>query len=78
MIIWAIWCIQKHYRVPLSYDLTTFQILGQKLSNFFVGILVETTTPKGHFEINWPLTNTEKVSWSIDLFDHGPLKVDSK
>ena len=55
MIIWAIWCIQKHYRVPLSYDLTTFQILGQKLSNFFVGILVETTTPKGHFEINWPL-----------------------
>ena len=53
--IWAIWCIQKHYRVPLTYDLTTFQILGQKLSNFFVGILVETMTPKGHFEINWPL-----------------------
>ena len=36
-------------------DFTTFQILGQKLSNFFVGILVETMTPKGHFEINWPL-----------------------
>ena len=33
-------------------DLTTFQILGQNLSNFFVGILVETMTPKGHFEIN--------------------------
>ena len=33
-----------------------FKFLGQKLSNFFVGILVETMTPKGHFEINWPLT----------------------
>ena len=38
--------------VLLSYDLTTFQILGQKLSNFFVGILVQTMTTKGHFEIN--------------------------
>ena len=28
---------------------------GQKLSNFFVAILVQTMTPKGHFEINWPL-----------------------
>ena len=33
-------------------NLPTFQILGQKLSNFFVGILVETMIPKGHFEIN--------------------------
>ena len=41
--------------MPLSYELTTFQIPGQKLSNFFVGILVETMTPRGHFEINWPL-----------------------
>ena len=41
--------------MTLSYDLTTFQIQGQNLSNFFVGILVETMTPKGHFEINWPL-----------------------
>ena len=41
--------------MPLSYKLTTFQIPGQKLSNFFVGILVETMTPRGHFEINWPL-----------------------
>jgi hypothetical protein len=38
--------------VTAFVDLTTFQILGQKLSNFFVGILVETMTPKGHFEIN--------------------------
>ena len=43
---------QEHYRVPLPYDLTIFQILGQKLSNFFVGILVQTMTAKGHFEIN--------------------------
>ena len=37
-------------------NLPTFQILGQKLSNFFVGILVETMIPKGHFEINSPLS----------------------
>ena len=43
---------QRHYGVPLSYDLTTFQIPGQKISNFFVGILVQTITTKGHFEIN--------------------------
>ena len=46
MIIWAI--VLK----MLSYDLTTFQILGQKLSKNFVGILVQMITPKGHFEIN--------------------------
>ena len=43
---------KRHYRVPLSYDLTTFQILGQKFVKFFIGILVQTMTPKGHFEIN--------------------------
>ena len=43
---------QRQYGVPLSYDLTIFQILGQKFSNFFIGILVQTMTPKGHFEIN--------------------------
>ena len=42
----------SHYRVPLSYKLTTFQIPGQKLSKKFVGILVETMTPRGHFENN--------------------------
>ena len=35
--------------LPLSYGLTTFQILGPKI---VVGILVQTMTPKGHFEIN--------------------------
>ena len=45
----------RHYRVPLFYDLTPFQILGQKFVKFFIGILVQTMTPKGHFEINWPL-----------------------
>ena len=24
----------------------------------FIGILVETMTPKGHFEINWPLAES--------------------
>ena len=38
MIIWAIQCI-KDYMVPLLYDLTTFQILGQKFVKFFVGFL---------------------------------------
>ena len=28
---------------------------GQKFRNNFVGILEELLTPKGHFEINWPL-----------------------
>ena len=28
---------------------------GQKSRNNFVGFLVQTMTPKGHFEINWPL-----------------------
>ena len=52
---------QRHSRVPLSYDLTTFQILGQNLSNFFVDILVQTMTPKGHFEINWPLKDPKTI-----------------
>ena len=43
-------------------NLTNFALewVGQNLSNFFVGILVETMTPKGHFEINWPLRWIEK------------------
>ena len=35
-----------HHRVSLSYDLATFQILGQKFVKFFVGILVKKMTPK--------------------------------
>ena len=46
---------QRHYGAPLSYDLTTFQILGQKFSNFFIGILVQSMTSIGHFEITRPL-----------------------
>ena len=46
---------QRHYRVPLSYNLTPFQVLRQNLSKNFVDILVQTMTPKRHFEINWPL-----------------------
>ena len=36
-----------------------FKFLGQKFSNFFVGILVQTMTSKGHFEINWPLVHNK-------------------
>ena len=43
---------QRYYGVSLSYDLIIFQVLGQKFSKIFVGILVQTMTPKGHFEIN--------------------------
>ena len=43
---------QRHHGVRLSYDLNPFQILGQNFSNIFIGSLVQTMTPKGHFEIN--------------------------
>ena len=43
---------QRHYGVPLSCDLTIFQILGRKSSKNFVGILVQVMAPKRHFEIN--------------------------
>ena len=35
--------------------------LGRNLVNFFVGIFVQTMTPKGHFEINWPLVTCAKT-----------------
>ena len=50
--------ISSHYSVPLTYDLTTFQILGQKFVKFLVGILVQTMALKGHFEINRPLVES--------------------
>jgi hypothetical protein len=55
--------------VPLSYDLTAFQILGQKLTKIFAGILVQTVTPKGHFEINWPLARLESKIRKCLFFD---------
>jgi hypothetical protein len=53
--------------VPLSYDLTPFQLLGQK---FFVVILVaQMMTPKGHFEINWPLvTRVRTCDYTVCTF----------
>ena len=47
-------------------DFTTFQILGQKFVKFFFGILVQTMTPKVHFETNWPLEN-QRVGWILSL-----------
>ena len=50
-------------------DLTTFYFLGQKFVKFFVGILVKTMTPKGYFEINWPLVRFESEWFSWLVFD---------
>ena len=50
--------------MPLSYDLTAFQILWQNLSNFFVDILVQTMTPKGHFEIKVATAKNDKKETS--------------
>ena len=47
-----------------------FKFLGQKLSNFFVCILVETMTPKGHFEITWPLASESIKFFHIYSFFH--------
>ena len=39
-------------KVPSSYDLTTFYILGQKSVKFFGGYLENLKFQKGHSEIN--------------------------
>ena len=44
------------------FDLFFKKRLGQKSSLKFVGVLVETMTPKGHFEINWPLQPRHRPS----------------
>ena len=61
--------------MPLSCDLTPFQILGQKSSNFFFGILVQTMTPKGHFEINWPLV-IEAIIKNVKVKNKSPKGYD--
>ena len=45
---------QIHYSVPLSYDLTTFYILGQ-MSNFSLVFFRKFKISKRHSESNWPL-----------------------
>ena len=54
-----------------KFENSALPILRQNLSNFFVGKLVETMTPKGHFEINWPLLddiqNYANKEWKIIL-----------
>ena len=37
---------------PKNLTNSALEWVVQNLSNFFVGILVQTMTPKGHFEIN--------------------------
>ena len=64
MILWAI-------NGPLSYDLTPFQILGQKFAKYFVGILVQTMTSKGHFEICfWDLLTFKLCIWHDTICGH--------
>ena len=55
-------------------DFTTFQILGQKFVKFFFGILVQTMTPKVHFETNWPLEN-QRVGWILSLKKNNSMPV---
>ena len=43
---------QSHYSLPLSYNLTTFYILGQKFVKFSVGFLENLRYQKRHSEIN--------------------------
>jgi len=55
-------------------DFTTFQILGQKFVKFFFGILVQTMTPKVHFETNCPLEN-QRVGWILSLKKNNSMPV---
>ena len=54
---------QSHHNVPLSYDLTTFYILGQKFVKFFVVVLENLRLLRRHSEINWPLERFSS-SWT--------------
>ena len=55
---------KEAYRKPQK-DIKTS---GQKSLNIFVAILVETMTPKRHFEINWPLNPNKFVSITRIIF----------
>ena len=54
------------------FDLGLCLRLGQKSLKNFVSILVKTRTPKGHFEINWPLEKSwngyQKLALTFCLF----------
>ena len=42
----------KIIQLGTFFDLTSFKSLGQKSLKKIVGVMVETKTPTGHFEIN--------------------------
>ena len=44
-----------------------FRFEGRNPGKNFIGILVQTMTPKGHFEINWPLAAWTLLLWVINL-----------
>ena len=52
---------------PVVQSANDEQILGQKFVKFFVGILVQTMTPKAHFEINGPLPSENLCALRIRI-----------
>ena len=60
----------RHKRVPLSYDLTTDSILGQKFVKFFRWFLAKFKTSKIHSEINWPLQSAID-GYNVCIFAYG-------
>ena len=49
----------------LSYDLITFQILGQKSVKFLGGFLENLKFQKGHSAINLPLATKRDQNWDV-------------
>ena len=76
--LWASWglSMQYHKQGSLQEAPKSFQeaprkvqkISGQKFRNNFVGNFVQKMKPKGHFEINWPLS--KRQIWVGDFFKY--------
>jgi hypothetical protein len=75
------------------FYLTSFKRLGQKSVKKFVGILVYTMTPKGHFKINWilcihiecvcrkaisTLPSHRELYWAVNLEINEPILLKRK
>ena len=59
-------CLIISTKIPTEkFDKFCFRMGRAEFVNFFVGILVETMTPKGHFEINWPLDRLQELCWAF-------------
>ena len=62
MIKFVTLCIKYIVECFYQYDLSTFQILGQKSVKFFGGFVENLKFQKGHSDINWPLAETASLS----------------